>query len=136
MTRPLKWLGSLLVAAPLLVTIATVLAWGTLYEARFGTASVQRLVYHAWWFQALLGFLAVNLATAAWQRYPWKRQHAPFVLAHLGIILILLGGILGGRFGIEGQLFIPEGDASNDCAGWRALSLRRAWLQMKTTPLA
>ncbi len=98
-------------AVTLLLVIAGVLAWGTMYETRFGTAAVQRFVYHAWWFQALLGFLALNLAVAAAQRYPWKRQHTPFVLAHLGIILILIGGILGGRFGIEGQLIIPEGQA-------------------------
>jgi hypothetical protein len=98
-------------AVALLVTIAGTLAWGTLYETRFGTAAVQRFVYRAWWFQALLGFLALNLAAAALQRYPWKRKHVPFLLAHLGIILILIGGILGGRFGIEGQLIIPEGHA-------------------------
>ena len=100
-------------AVPLLIFIAAVLAWGTIYETRFGTASVQRFVYGSWWFQGLLGFLAVNLAAAALERYPWKRKHVPFVLAHIGIILILLGGILGGRFGIEGQLVIPEGEADN-----------------------
>src|SRR3989338_8996173 len=107
-----RLLGSLKVAVPLLVTIAAVLAWGTIYEAKFGTAAVQQFVYHAWWFQALLGFLAVNLTIAALKRYPWKRQHLQFVLAHLGIILILIGGILGGRFGVEGQMIIPEGEAA------------------------
>jgi len=111
MNRVIRALGSLQMAVPLLVAIATVLAWGTMYETRFGTAAVQRTVYQSWWFQALLGFLAVNLAVAAFERYPWKRAHAPFVLAHLGIIAILLGGIIGGRFGIEGQLIIPEGEA-------------------------
>jgi cytochrome c biogenesis protein ResB len=98
-------------AVGLLLVIGTVLAWGTVYETRFGTAAVQRFVYHSWWFQGLLAFLAVNLAIAAFERYPWQRRHLPFVLAHLGIILILTGGILGGRFGIEGQLIIPEGEA-------------------------
>ncbi len=107
----LRLLGSVTLAVPLLVSIAAVLAWGTLYEARFGTAAVQRFVYRAWWFQSLLAFLAVNLAVAAFERYPWQRRHLPFVLAHLGIILILVGGILGGRLGVEGQLIIPEGQA-------------------------
>jgi hypothetical protein len=111
MNRFVKLLGSLTIAVPLLVTIAVVLAWGTIYETRFGTAAVQRFVYRAWWFQGLLAFLAVNLAIAALERYPWKRRHLPFVLAHLGIILILIGGIIGGRFGVEGQLIIPEGQA-------------------------
>ena len=98
-------------AVGLLLSLGAVLAWGTIYEARFGTAAVQRFVYQAWWFQGLLAFLAVNLAVAALERYPWKRRHVPFVLAHIGIILILLGGMLGGRFGVNGQLIIPEGQA-------------------------
>ena len=109
MRRVVKLLGSLAIAVPLLIIIAAVLAWGTIYEARFGTAAVQRVVYHAWWFQGLLAFLGVNLAVAALERYPWERRHLPFVLAHIGIILILFGGILGGRFGVDGQLVIPEG---------------------------
>ncbi|MBI3317864.1 MAG: cytochrome c biogenesis protein ResB, partial [Candidatus Omnitrophica bacterium] len=60
-----------------------------------------------------MGFLAVNLAAAALQRWPWKRRHVPFVLAHIGIILTLMGGILGGRLGVEGQMIIPEGSSSS-----------------------
>ena len=108
----IRFLGSLVLAVALLLIMAMVLAWGTLYEARFGTAAVQRFVYHAWWFQGLLAFLAVNLAAAAAQRWPWQRRHTPFLLAHLGIIMLLIGGILGGRFGIEGQLLIPEGETA------------------------
>ena len=104
-------LGSLSMAVVLLILIALVLAWGTFYEVRFGTASVQRFVYRSWWFQLLLAFLAVNLGVAALERFPWQRKHVPFVLAHIGIILILVGGILGGLWGIEGQMIIPEGSA-------------------------
>ncbi len=107
----MRFLGSLRLAVPLLVTMAVVLAWGTIYETRFGTAAVQRFIYQAWWFQGLLAFLALNLAAAALQRRPWQRAHAPFLLAHLGIILILIGGIIGGRWGLEGHLVIPEGQA-------------------------
>ncbi len=113
MVQPFRLIGSLRVAVTLLIVIAGVLAWGTIYETRFGTAAVQRFVYQSWWFQGILAFLAVNLATAAFLRYPWKRKHLPFLLAHIGIIMILTGGILGGRLGVEGQLIIPEGK-SND----------------------
>ncbi|HEX9780530.1 MAG TPA: cytochrome c biogenesis protein ResB [bacterium] len=112
MTRLLRWMGSLQMAVALILAIAIVLAWGTIYETRYGTASVQRFIYQAWWFQGILGFLAVNLVVSALRRVPWKRKHVPFLLAHLGIICILLGGIIGGRFGIEGQLVIREGEAN------------------------
>ncbi len=100
-------------AVSLLVAIAAALAWGTIYEARFGTAAVQRFIYHSWWFQGLLGFLALNLAAAAFGRAPWKKHHIPFLLAHLGIILILVGGVVGSRLGIEGRLMIPEGQSAS-----------------------
>ncbi len=100
-------------AVVLLTTLAGVLAWGTFYEARFGTAAVQRFIYHSGWFQTLLGFLALNLAVAALTRFPWKRKQLPFLLAHVGIILILIGGIVGGRLGVEGQMVIPEGESSS-----------------------
>jgi cytochrome c biogenesis protein ResB len=111
MRRLMGYVGSLTIAVPLLIAIAAVLGWGTIYETRFGTAAVQRAVYQSWWFQALLAFLAVNLAIAVLERYPWRQKHVPFVLAHLGIILTLLGGIIGARFGVEGHLVIPEGQA-------------------------
>ncbi len=108
-----RLIGSLKIAVVLLIAIAAVLAWGTIYEVRYGTAAVQQFVYTSWWFQGLLGFLALNLATAALQRWPWQRRHIPFVLAHIGIILILVGGIIGGRYGIDGQLIIPEGQSAD-----------------------
>src|SRR3989338_8276261 len=113
MMRWVRLVGSLTMAVGLLTALAGVLAWGTIYETRFGTAAVQRFIYHSWWFQALLAFLALNLTLAALKRTPWQRRHVPFILAHIGIILILLGGIIGSRFGIEGQLVIPEGQAEH-----------------------
>ena len=96
-------------AVILIITIAVVLSWGTIYEVRYGTAAVQRFIYTSWWFELLLGFLGLNLATVAIQRRPWKKKHIPFLAAHLGIILILIGGILSGRFGVDGNLIIQEG---------------------------
>lgn len=105
-----SWFGSLRMAVILIIVIAAVLSWGTLYEVRYGTAAVQRFIYTAWWFELLLGFLGLNLATVAIQRRPWKKKHIPFLAAHLGIILILIGGILSGRLGVDGQLIIREGE--------------------------
>ncbi len=99
-------------AVTLLITIAAVLAWGTIYEARFGTAAVQHWIYQAWWFQGLLAFLGLNLSVAALERWPWRRRHLPFLLAHLGIILILAGAIVGAWTAIDGQLVIPEGQTA------------------------
>jgi ABC-type transport system involved in cytochrome c biogenesis permease subunit len=97
----------------LIIVIAGILAWGTFYEVRFGTEAVQRFVYRSGWFQAILIFLALNLVMAALQRWPWKRHHIPFLLAHLGVITILLGGVVSSRWGVEGKLIIEEGQAQS-----------------------
>ena len=103
------WLGSMPVAVFLLVTLALVLAFATRYESLYNTKAAQRVFYHAWWFQTLLGLLAVNLTVSALHRWPWKKHHIGFVLTHVGIILILIGGLIGTWWGVEGQLIIPEG---------------------------
>lgn len=97
----------------MLISIAVVLGCGTIYEANYGTAAAQQVIYHSIAFQLLLAFLAVNLAVAAFSRRPWKRRHLPFLLAHLGIITLLTGGVIGANFGIEGQMVIPEGQSAN-----------------------
>ena len=58
MNRMIRVIGSLKMAVFLIITIAVVLSWGTIYEVRYGTAAVQRFIYTSLWFEFLLGFLA------------------------------------------------------------------------------
>lgn len=104
-----RLLGSVRLAVPVVIGIAATLAYGTWYEARFGTPAVQRDIYRSGGFFLLLCFLAINLAVAALQRWPWQRRHAGFVMVHAGIITILTGGLLGAHVGVQGELVIPEG---------------------------
>ncbi len=112
-SRLWHWLGSLPLAVTLIVALATVLAFATRYESLYNTPAAQRVFYHAWWFQALLGLLAVNLTISALHRWPWKPHHVGFLLTHLGIICILLGGLIGTWRGAEGQLLITEGQTEH-----------------------
>ncbi len=111
--RLYTFLGSLPMAVVLLTVVGGTLAYGTWVEATHNTPAAQRVVYQAWWFQTLLGFLVLNLVISALTRWPWQKRHIGFVTTHLGIILILIGGLLSIRLGIEGQLVIPEGGSSD-----------------------
>lgn len=108
-----------------LVLLAVALALGTFCEAKYGTPAAQHYFYRAVWFQILLFLLAVNLVVSALHRLPWQRRHVGFVTTHLGIILILIGNVFGIWFGIEGQLFIPEGKSEADLRLTRDL----LWIQ-------
>jgi hypothetical protein len=66
-------------------------------------------VYDTFWFYGLLYALGVNIVVVALSRLPWKRQHIPFLLAHVGIILLLLGAWVTKKWGVDALLQIKEG---------------------------
>ncbi|MCX7825401.1 MAG: cytochrome c biogenesis protein ResB [Verrucomicrobiae bacterium] len=105
--------GSLKTTVVTLTALAVVLAWGTLYESRHGTAAAQHDIYQAWWFTVLLGVLGLNLAIAALLRWPWKRSQTGFVVTHAGIIILLLGAMLGFQFGVDGHITLREGESAD-----------------------
>ncbi len=109
----LRLLGSLKTAVVTLTALTVALAWGTIYESIHGTPAAQRDFYYAGWFSALLGLLAVNVAAAALLRYPWKRQQTGLVITHLGIIILLIGAMVGFRFGVDGHITLLEGQSAN-----------------------
>jgi len=108
--QTVEFLGSLKLAVVLLALATTVLIAATFYESRTSTAAVTAQVYRSWWFNALLGALAVNLAVAAALRWPWKQRHVGFVVTHAGLILILGGCSASFHFGTEGLMGLRVGD--------------------------
>jgi hypothetical protein len=106
----LKFLGSVKLALPMILTLAALLATGTIVESRFSTAVAKRFVYGTWWFGGFLMLLAVNLFCSAFSRFPWKKYQTGFVITHLGIIIILAGSFVTQQWGDDGQIALKEGD--------------------------
>lgn len=107
------FLASLKLAILVLVGLALALTAGTLIESWYDTATAQFWVYRAFWFRLLLGLLAVNIFTVAISRYPWKQKHVPFLMAHLGILILLFGAWITDRAGLDGMMRIKEGDSTS-----------------------
>jgi len=105
-----KLLGSLKLAVALLSIVTAVLIAATFYESHTTTAAVTAHVYRTWWFNALLGAIGVNLATAAVLRWPWKRHQVGFIVTHAGLILILGGCSASFHFGTEGLMGLRVGE--------------------------
>lgn len=105
-----KFFASVKLAIPLLAALMAVLAAGTFVESFHGTDAARILIYESPWFSALLILLAVNLASAAFDRFPWQKKHIGFVLTHLGIILILAGALVTQKTMTDGQMVLAEGD--------------------------
>jgi hypothetical protein len=105
-------LGSLRLAIALLALLAVICASATFYESSHGTPAVQRDVYQTAWFTGLLVFLGINVAASLMLRYPWKAHQAGFVMAHVGVLLILLGSLVSLHFGLDASLALYEGETS------------------------
>jgi hypothetical protein len=106
--RALVCFASLRLAVVLLSLFALCLAGATWVESAGGARAARALVYRAWWFDLLLGLLAVNVVGAAVKKYPWRRHQAGFLLTHAGLLVLLLGGLLTALFGVEGQMVLVD----------------------------
>jgi hypothetical protein len=108
--QALHFFGSLRLAMILLVTIAAACAIATVCESNFNAKIAQAYIYKAPWFVFWLGLLCFNLIASALTRWPWEKHHAGFVVTHAGIILLLIGAIVGQKFGFEGSVVLRTSD--------------------------
>lgn len=105
----LKQLASLKLAVVVIVLLVIVSSLGTFIEARYNAQIAKKWVYDTPWMYLVLGLLAVNLTAVMIDRWPWKRRHGPFVLAHIGILILLLGAVLTSKWGLDGSLRVGVG---------------------------
>lgn len=110
--KVVRRLASLKLAVFVIIAISCVVAVGTIVESKYDAAAAKRLVYHTWWMYAVLGLLATNLIAVMVDRLPWKKRHLPFILAHIGILFLLGGGLVTDRFGLDGSMRIGINDAN------------------------
>lgn len=111
-SRLFWFLASLKLAVIDLLGLAFSLAAGTIIESVHDTPSAQYWVYRSPWFKLLLVMLGVNILAVALSRWPWKKKHTAFLMAHAGILILLFGSWLTDRFGLDGMLRVTEGETS------------------------
>ena len=111
-TLPLQICGSLLVAVVLMAILLIAIFFGTFFEAEYGDAVARFAVYDSLWFAMLLHLLGVNIFCSLLVRFPWKPTHYPFVVAHVGILVLLLGCAFTWWGGEESLLAVQEGAAT------------------------
>lgn len=104
--------GSLTLAVFIICGLAVISGWGTITEAKYNTETAQKLVYHSWWMIGLMIALVINLVTSALHRWPWKKRHIGFVVAHAGIIVLLGGSYVTKKYGIDGSLAFGIGETN------------------------
>lgn len=105
------FLCSLKLTVVVISTLALALAAGTILESLYDTRTSQYFVYGSMWFHFILASLAVNLFSVMVDRWPWKLRHAPFLLAHIGILILLMGSWLTEHYGLDGNIRVSEGES-------------------------
>jgi hypothetical protein len=111
--RVVAALASLRLAVVVMLTLGSTCAYATFYEMRYGTPAVQRDIYQTRGFALLLGLLGVNIFSVMVSRWPWKKHHAGFLVAHVGILCLLAGSLVSLHGGLDSNMAIYEGETSD-----------------------
>lgn len=98
---------------PVLVALTVLIMWGTIVESQYDAFAAEKLVYRSWMMYVTMGLLVYNLAIVVVDRMPWKKRHTPFILVHAGIILIVVGGYVTQKYGLDGSLMLPVNGKNN-----------------------
>ncbi|WP_413561149.1 cytochrome c biogenesis protein ResB [Bdellovibrio sp. HCB209] len=108
-----KPLASLKLAVFIIISLAVITAVGTIIEAKYDAYAAKKLVYDTWWMYSVMGLLVINLIAVMVDRMPWKKRHVAFVLAHIGIIILLFGSVLTAKYGLDGSMRVEIGQKNN-----------------------
>jgi hypothetical protein len=107
-----RFLASLKLAVVIIIALAILTSVGTFVEAEYRAEIAKKLVYDSIWMYLVLGALSVSLTAVMVDRWPWQKRHTPFILAHIGILILLLGSLVTQRFGIDGSMRIGIGESN------------------------
>lgn len=113
MKKLIKLSASLKLAVIIIILIAVITAVGTFVESEYDAYAAKKWVYDTWMMYTVMGLLAFNLIGVMVDRWPWKRRHVAFVLAHIGILVILFGAVLTMQFGLDGSMRVGIGQENN-----------------------
>lgn len=109
----LKPLFSNKLTTVLLAIYAFTMAYATFIENDFGTQAVLSIIYRAWWFEAIMAFLAINFAGNIWRYKLYRKEKLSVLTFHVAFIVILIGAFVTRYASFEGIMHIREGDSTN-----------------------
>lgn len=106
--KTIKFLASLKLAVFIILVLGVITAYGTIVEARLDAAAAKKLVYSAPLMVIPLLMLAVSLIAVMIDRWPWQKRHTGFILAHIGILILMLGQWVTNQFGVDGSVTLTR----------------------------
>lgn len=101
-TRFFKAVSSVNTAIALLTVLLVLSILGTFFP--------ERDIFHSPPWQVCLVMLAVSLVVVSLQKRRLRVQNLGFLLSHLGVVVILIGGAFYSFYGAKGMVYIPQGE--------------------------
>jgi len=108
----IKVFSSVKLAVVIIIALATLIAVGTIVESRYNAQVAAKLVYHTWMMYVVMGTLSITLIAVMIDRWPWKKRHIPFLLAHVGILILQLGSVVTAKYGLDGNMRFGMGESN------------------------
>ncbi len=108
------FLGGVKFAIFLIASVTVFVIAGTIIESKTESHNfAASLTYHNPIFSLLLWGFFINILFSATRRFPFKKRHIPFLITHLGLLMILGGVLIKSNFGTQGSLTMMEGAGSD-----------------------
>jgi hypothetical protein len=107
------FLGGFYLAMLLIAMAAIAVILGTFFEARSESHlyAAQRIYSHPL-FAALLALFFINILFSTLRRWPFKLKHIPFLITHLGLLMVIAGCMIKNWYGVQGNLMVVEGSGN------------------------
>ncbi len=108
------FLGSIYLAILLITLTVLFVIGGTLLESYADSHKFAALwTYQNPVFALLIWGFFINILVSALRRWPFQWKHIPFLITHLGLLMILGGVFIKSYYGVQGSMTIAEGQGNN-----------------------
>ncbi|MGI9527149.1 MAG: cytochrome c biogenesis protein CcsA, partial [Weeksellaceae bacterium] len=81
-------------ALVLLLVFAIAMAVATFVENDFGTEAAWVSIYDAWWFELVMGGLALCFLANIYKYRLYKKEKWPILVFHIAFIIIIIGAAI------------------------------------------
>ena len=108
----IRFLSSLKLAVINLIVLAILSSIGTFIESYYDLEHAQAWIYRAPWMKIALASLSLNLISVLVHRWPWKKRHIPFISAHFGIVILIIGSMMTQELGADGSMRLEVNETS------------------------
>ena len=132
-TRIQNWLSSSTILYYVTIWLIVLLVFGTLAQRDMGLYAAQEKYFSSWWLwvslvplpgtRLILTIIFFNLLSQLLSNSAFTLKNCGVVLAHLGVLCMLLGAFITAYTTKEGAMLIPEGHSSNYIEDYHKLEL-------------